>query len=143
MRSTVTGATIFAPNLSIWGTLRVASSAPDSPLGKPMKFSILDDPEARPPGPRRAGPGGGTQSAPARLGTHPPALLSGDQQLLTQSRDLVQDLAQSLARNTHEPRRAPRDAGHDHGPAGKQINVSGELAGPVRHDMPILIRRIQ
>ena len=43
---TMTGATIFAPNLSICRTLRVASSAPDRPLGKPMKFSILDDPRS-------------------------------------------------------------------------------------------------
>ena len=29
----------------------MASSAPDRPLGKPMKFSIMDDPAACPPGP--------------------------------------------------------------------------------------------
>ena len=46
--------TIFAPNLSICRTLRVARSAPESPLGKPMKFSIFEEPAACPPGPRRS-----------------------------------------------------------------------------------------
>ena len=52
--STSTGATIRAPNLSICNTPRVASSAPLSPAGKPMKFSIRDEPPAWPPGPSRS-----------------------------------------------------------------------------------------
>ena len=42
----VHGGDHLAPNLSICRTLRDASSAPDRPLGKPMKFSIFDDAEA-------------------------------------------------------------------------------------------------
>jgi hypothetical protein len=46
--------TILALNLSICRTPRVASSFPERPFGKPMKFSILDDAPACPPGPRRS-----------------------------------------------------------------------------------------
>ena len=35
------GGDMVAPNLSIWRTPRVASSVPERPAGKPMKFSIL------------------------------------------------------------------------------------------------------
>ena len=43
-----------APNLYICSALRIPSSAPERPDGKPMKFSIIDEPEACPPGPRRS-----------------------------------------------------------------------------------------
>ena len=49
-----TGATMRAPNLSIWSTPRVARSAPESPAGKPMKFSTRDEPPTCPPGPSRS-----------------------------------------------------------------------------------------
>ena len=43
-----------APNLSICKTPRVARSAPLSPAGKPMKFSMREEPPAWPPGPSRS-----------------------------------------------------------------------------------------
>ena len=83
------------------------------------------------------------QSKDTRAGQKPASLLNGDQKFFAEQRHLVQNLAQPRARNAQQPRSAARDAGHDHRPAGEQINIPGKLARSMRHDMPVLIGRIQ
>ncbi len=71
-----------------------------------------------------------------------PPMRERGHQLFAQARHTVQHGPELAARNAEQARLAARDAGDNHGPAGKQIDVAGEVPRLVNCDDLMAVRRI-